>query len=82
MTLPLTGEETSLVVPRSALIRDTHGGTWVYEKIAAHSYARHRVFVERVVGEFAALSTGPKLGAKVVAMGAAELYGAEFGGLK
>jgi hypothetical protein len=78
----MQGDENSLVVPRSALIRDAHGGTWVYEKIAAHAYARRRVLVDRVVGDLAALSTGPKVGAKVVAKGAAELYGAEFGGLK
>ena len=31
---------------------------------------------------FAALVSGPKAGAKVVSQGAAELYGAEFGGQK
>jgi membrane fusion protein, heavy metal efflux system len=82
VTLPLKGAETSLVVPRSSLVRDAHGGSWVYVGVAPHTYARERVFVDRVVGDLAALLHGPKVGAKVVSQGAAELYGAEFGGLK
>jgi multidrug efflux pump subunit AcrA (membrane-fusion protein) len=82
VTLPLRGEEASLAVPRSALVRDAYGGTWVYENSAPHAYSRRRVFVDRVVGEIAALDLGPKVGAKIVMQGAAELYGAEFGGLK
>jgi RND family efflux transporter MFP subunit len=82
VTLPLQGEESSLVVPRSALVRDAHGGTWVYVNISPHTYARQRVFVDRVVDNLAALSAGPKVGANVVTQGVAELYGAEFGGLK
>ena len=38
VTLPLSGDEDSLAVPRSALIRDALGGTWVYENIAPHVY--------------------------------------------
>jgi membrane fusion protein, heavy metal efflux system len=82
VTLPLKGEETSLVVPRSSLVRDAHGGSWVYVNVSPHTYARERVFVDRVVADLAALLHGPKIGAKVVTQGAAELYGAEFGGLK
>jgi membrane fusion protein, heavy metal efflux system len=82
VTLPLRGDETSLVVPLSALVRDAHGGTWVYVNVSSHAYARQRVFVDRVVGDLAAITHGPKVGAKVVTQGVAELYGAEFGGLK
>jgi RND family efflux transporter MFP subunit len=82
VTLPLRGDEDSLIVPYSALIRDALGGTWVYETVADHAYARRRVFVDRVVGELAGLTRGPKSGARVVTQGAAELYGAEFGGQK
>ena len=82
VTLPLKGDEESLAVPRSALIRDALGGTWIYESIAPHTYTRRRVFVDRVVGDLAALTGGVKPGAKVVSQAAAELYGAEFGGQK
>ena len=80
MTLPLKGEDESLAVPRAALIRDIHGGAWVYEKTGDHAYARRRVLVDRVVGDLAVLASGPKPGAKVVTDGAAELFGTEFGG--
>jgi RND family efflux transporter MFP subunit len=82
VTLPLKGEEKSLAVPRSALVRDIHGGSWVYENVGSHSFARRRVFVDRIVGDLAALTSGPKPGAKVVSTGAAELFGTEFGGAK
>jgi len=82
VTLPLKGQEESLVVPRSALVRDVLGGSWVYENTAPHTYARKRVFVDRVVGDLAALTSGPQPGAKVVTDGAAELFGTEFGGSK
>ncbi len=82
VTLSLSGDEDSLVVPHSALIRDALGGTWVYESIAPHAYSRRRVVGDRVVGDRVALSSGLKPGARVVSQGAAELYGAEFGGQK
>jgi multidrug efflux pump subunit AcrA (membrane-fusion protein) len=82
VTLPLAGDEESLVIPYSALIRDALGGTWVYENVSPHVYIRRRVFVDRVVGDMAALTSGLKPGAKVVTVAAAELYGAEFGGQK
>ncbi len=83
VTLPLKGDDESLAVPRAALLRDIHGGAWVYEKTAAHTYARRRVLVDRVVGDLAVLGRRHlKPGAKVVTAGAAELFGAEFGGIK
>lgn len=82
VTLPMKGDAESLAIPRSALIRDALGGTWIYENIAPHTYTRRRVFVDRVVGDLAALTGGVKPGAKVVSQAAAELYGAEFGGQK
>jgi membrane fusion protein, heavy metal efflux system len=82
VTLPLKGDEKSLAVPRSALVRDIHGGSWIYENVGPHAYARRRVFVDRIVGDLAALTSGPKPGTKVVTAGAAELFGTEFGGSK
>ena len=79
VTLPLKGDELSLTVPRASLITDIHGGTWVYEEVGEHKYARRRVMVDRVVGEVGVLVSGPKPGAKVVTDGAAEIYGTEFG---
>lgn len=82
VTLPLKGTKAGLVVPRAALLRDVDGGTWVYEALDKHKYARRRVRVESVVGDVASLTAGPKPGVNVVTDGAAELFGVEFGGGK
>ena len=82
VTLPLTGAAEALTAPRASVIRDIHGGAWVYEKVGDHAYSRRRVLVDRVVGNVAVLASGPKPGALVVTDGAAEIYGAEFGGGK
>jgi RND family efflux transporter MFP subunit len=82
VTLPLRGDDTSLVVPRASVVRDIDGGAWVYVKTSDHAYSRKRVLVERVVGGLAVLVYGPKAGDKVVTDGAMELFGTEFGGGK
>lgn len=75
------GEE--LVAPWSAVMHDIHGGTWVYEMTAPHTYVRRRVEVRHVVrddaGEVAVLASGPKPGANVVTTAVVELFGSEFG---
>ena len=78
VVLPLRGEETSLTIPHGSLLWDYHGGAWVYEKVGDHAYARRRVLVDRVVGESVVLVSGPKVGAKIVTDGAAEIHGEEF----
>ncbi len=77
--LPRRAGAEALVVPKAALLHDAYGGTWVYVARAAHQFARHRVAVVDVTGEFAVLSRGPQPGARVVTEGAAELFGTEFG---
>jgi len=78
-TLPLRGPREALQAPRSAVLRDIHGGAWVYENSAPHVFVRRRIEVEEMAGPTAILSRGPKPGAKVVVAGAAELFGTEFG---
>jgi multidrug efflux pump subunit AcrA (membrane-fusion protein) len=83
VTLPMEGADENLTVPRGSLVRDVHGNAWVYEKTGDHAYSRRLVMVDRVVGDLAVLASGKlKPGAKVVTDGAAELFGAEFGGFK
>lgn len=67
------------VVPWSAVLHDIHGGTWVYEDLGDHTYARRRVEVKDVVGDLAVLARGPEPGTSVVVTGAMELYSTEFG---
>ena len=66
------------VVPFNAVLHDIHGGQWVYEMIAPHTYARRRIQVARLAGDLAVLATGPAVGAQIVTDGSAELFGTEF----
>ncbi|MGI8785980.1 MAG: efflux RND transporter periplasmic adaptor subunit [Acidobacteriota bacterium] len=79
VTLNASEKESSLVIPWSAVVQDIEGGAWVYEQRAPHTFARRRVEVRRVVGSDAVLSRGLARGAKIVSVGAAELFGTEFG---
>lgn len=77
--IPTSASKTdNLVVPFSAVLHDIHGGQWVYEAIAPHTYTRRRVQVARIAGSDAVLASGPAVGAKIVTDGAAELFGTEF----
>ncbi len=78
VSLPMTGEEKSLVAPWAAVLFDVHGGAWVYENSAPQTYVRRRIEVRHVSGAWAVLARGPAAGAKVVTDGAAELFGTEF----
>jgi RND family efflux transporter MFP subunit len=79
VTLTLKGDRVGLVVPKPAVYYDLQGGTWLYEQVKDHTYARRRIEVDRIVGDQAVLTRGPKPGTKVVTLGVAELYGTEFG---
>lgn len=79
VSIPLNDELQSLTVPWSSVIHDIHGGAWVYEQTAPQSFVRRRVQVRFVHGDMAVLATGPPVGANVVAVGAAELFGTEVG---
>lgn len=77
--VPLTSAAQSLVVPREALLHDAYGGTWVYEARAGRVFVRRRVSVVDLVDDVAILDQGPPPGTRVVTVGAAELFGTEFG---
>lgn len=77
--LPLRRQAESLVVPYSAILVDAFGGTWLYEAQEGGVFVRHRVVVSDRVGDSAVLQQGPPVGTRVVTVGAAELFGTEFG---
>lgn len=77
--LPQSGESSGPVVPSSALLRDIHGGEWVYVRTAPNTYVRQRVEVRTESNGRALLARGPTPGTEVVTAGAAELFGTEFG---
>lgn len=77
--VPLRGAAERLVAPWTAVLHDTQGGQWLYEKTGPGTFVRRRVGVERVVDGVAVLARGPLPPAEVVTDGAAELFGTEFG---
>jgi cobalt-zinc-cadmium efflux system membrane fusion protein len=80
VVLPLRARvKRGVVVPTSAILYDVYGGAWVYVKEAAHVYRRHRVELVATEGQTAFVSRGIGRGSSVVAQGAAELFGTEFG---
>lgn len=77
--IPLLEPAGGVIVPWSAILYDYHGGTWVYEQVQPHRFARRRVQLDAIEGGHALLSRGLLAGASVVTDGAAELFGVEFG---
>ncbi len=77
--VPLGSTEKRKSLPYLAILHDVHGGTWVYENVEPHVFVRKRVEVLRVVDGEAILARGPETDAKIVIVGAAELFGTEFG---
>lgn len=82
VTLPFSGSAVGSTIPFSAIVYDIQGGTWVYTNPSPNTYIRQRVELQTVLGDQAVLSRGPKPGTKIVTVGAAELFGTEFGGGK
>jgi hypothetical protein len=66
-------------VPSAAILRDIHGGEWVYQRTAPDTFVRQRVEVASEGGGRALLARGLSAGAQIVTDGAAELFGTEFG---
>ncbi|MGE3635113.1 MAG: efflux RND transporter periplasmic adaptor subunit [Sandaracinaceae bacterium] len=65
-------------VPWSSILYDASGDAWVYACEGPTTFRRARVGVERRAGERAVIRRGPDVGACVVSVGAAMLYGSEF----
>ncbi len=78
LTLAGSGDQRK-IVPFSSVIYDPAGGTWVYTSPEPLEYIRHRITVDYIDGDIAVLSAGPPTDTAIVAVGAAELFGLEFG---
>ncbi len=79
VTLTLKLLERSLTLPWSAILHDVQGGSWVYENTAPQTFVRRPVEVRYVSDGIAILGRAPAAGAKIVTVGAVELFGTEFG---
>lgn len=73
------GTGAALVIPYGSLVYDATGKTWVYTSPESRTYIRAAVTVDRITGNDVLLRSGPPVGTDVVTVGAAELFGAEFG---
>ncbi len=79
LELPMSMEIDAVLVPAASVLYDTHGGTWIYVSKETHRFERRRVSVRWFDGNQAVLDKSPPAGIMVVAEGAAELFGTEFG---
>jgi hypothetical protein len=77
--LAQVGGKQQLSVPYSAVLYDADGGAWTYTSPEPQVYVRHKLTVDNIQGDLAALIDGPPAGTTVVIVGAPELYGTEFG---
>lgn len=67
------------VLPYSAVLYDPKGDVYAYENREPLVFVRVPLTVDFVEADLAVLSAGPKVGTKVVTVGAPELLGTEFG---
>ncbi len=82
-----TGLETVVVtagafaseIPYSSVMYHYDGSTWVYTNPEPHVFVRAPIEISRIDGDTAMLVSGPDAGTAIVSVGAAELYGVEFG---
>lgn len=68
-----------LVLPYSAVMYHFDGSTWTYTNPTPLTYVREAIDIDYIEGDTAVLAAGPAIGTTVVSVGAAELYGVEFG---
>lgn len=71
------GERT--VVPSAAVLVDPAGDFWVFTNPEPLVFVRHKISIDYEEGNQAFLTDGPPAGSKIVTVGVAELYGAEYG---
>ena len=71
-----------LVIPYEAVLYDPNGSTWTYTSPKPLVFQREDISVARIDGDPAVLTKGPAIGTPVVTVGAAEIWGVEYGGIK
>jgi hypothetical protein len=72
------GSPLRLAVPYSSIIYDSKGQVWVYTNTENRTFVRHEVIVDYIKGDTVYLIEGPRVGTRVISVGVAEVYGAEF----
>lgn len=77
--LPVGGKRQAAILPASSILYDVHGGTWVYVQDQPLRFKRQRVSLLWFQGTEAVVENHLPSTLAVVANGAAELFGTEFG---
>jgi hypothetical protein len=77
-----SGAGTKTVIPFAAVLYDPNGATWTYTSPKPLVFVRKNIRVDHVQGGRAILSAGPPSGTPVVTVGATEIWGVEYGGIK
>ena len=72
-------DATGTQIPYGAVLYDPSGETWAFVNVEGRSFVRQPITVDHIEGDRAFLEDGPAVGAKVVTVGGAEIYGAELG---
>src|SRR6266850_5177490 len=65
------------IVPYASVLYDLTGKTWVYISADPLTFSRGAVEIDTIKGDNVYLSDGPPTGTKVLAVGVAQVYGAE-----
>ncbi len=78
-TLATRSGANQKTVPYSTLIYDANGDTWIYVSPEERTFIRHHITVDYIEGDKVVLIDGPPTATKVVTVGAAEVYGTEYG---
>ncbi len=68
-----------LVVPYSSVMYHYDGATFTYTNPEPLMFVRAPITIDFIDGDVAILDEGPDVGTPVVSVGAAQLYGVEFG---
>ena len=67
------------VIPYAAVLYDSNGDTWTYTNPKRLVFVRQNIRIGNIEGDRAVLVDGPRPGTAVVTVGAAELWGIEYG---
>ncbi len=77
-SLPLSGDELRVLVPRSAILWDGFGTPWAYVRVGPETFARRRLELGFADQDAYTVHRGLEPGESVVTVGAETLRGEEF----
>ena len=76
---PNPAGKARVIIPYSAIVYDPSGQTYAFTNTGQLTYVEVPVTVDHISGDSAYLTKGPRPGARVVSVGAEELYGVQTG---